>query len=58
MIAEPADVPSSWPTRHRLRRHRNDGQPLNTGASGLIAAADENTHAALLKLIEQARRTD
>jgi myo-inositol-1(or 4)-monophosphatase len=28
-----------------------DGQPLHTGAGGLIAAADERTHAALLTLI-------
>jgi len=32
-----------------------DGQPLHTGAGGLVAAADEQTHAALLTLIENQR---
>lgn len=32
-----------------------DGQPLHTGAGGLIAAADEQTHAALLALVENQR---
>ncbi|MFI7575916.1 inositol monophosphatase family protein [Micromonospora sp. NPDC049497] len=35
-----------------------DGQPLHTGAGGLVVAADEQTHAALLTLIanQRARR--
>ncbi|GGR70480.1 phosphatase [Micromonospora fulviviridis] len=32
-----------------------DGQPLHAGAGGLIAAADEQTHAALLALVENQR---
>jgi myo-inositol-1(or 4)-monophosphatase len=35
-----------------------DGQPLHTGAGGLVVAADEQTHAALLTLVgnQRARR--
>ena len=32
-----------------------DGQPLHTGAGGLVVAADERTHSALLALIERQR---
>ncbi|MFG2166617.1 inositol monophosphatase family protein [Micromonospora chersina] len=32
-----------------------DGQPLHTGAGGLVVAADEQTHAALLALVESQR---
>ncbi|WP_306213977.1 inositol monophosphatase family protein [Actinoplanes sp. RD1] len=32
-----------------------DGQPIHTGAGGLVAAADEKTHAALLTLIANQR---
>ncbi|MEU4222068.1 inositol monophosphatase family protein [Actinoplanes sp. NPDC026623] len=32
-----------------------DGQPIHTGAGGLVAAADEQTHAALLALIANQR---
>ncbi|SCE88186.1 myo-inositol-1(or 4)-monophosphatase [Micromonospora coriariae] len=32
------------------------GQPVHTGAGGLIAAADQETHAALLALVEQQRK--
>ncbi|GLW31163.1 inositol monophosphatase family protein [Actinoplanes regularis] len=32
-----------------------DGQPLHTGAGGLVVAADEETHAALLALIRNQR---
>ncbi|MGW0765614.1 inositol monophosphatase family protein [Streptomyces sp. NPDC002676] len=32
------------------------GQPLHTGAGGLIVAADQDTHAALLELAERQRR--
>jgi fructose-1,6-bisphosphatase/inositol monophosphatase family enzyme len=32
-----------------------DGQPLHTGAEGLVVAADEQTHAALLALIRNQR---
>lgn len=32
-----------------------DGQPVHTGAGGLVAAADEQTHAALLALIANQR---
>lgn len=30
------------------------GQPLHTGVGGLVAAADEHTHTALIRIIEQA----
>jgi hypothetical protein len=29
------------------------GQPLHTGAGGLVAAADDQVHAALLEIIDQ-----
>ena len=32
-----------------------DGQPLHTGAGGLVVAADEQTHAALLILVGNQR---
>jgi myo-inositol-1(or 4)-monophosphatase len=32
-----------------------DGQPIHTGAEGLVAAADQQTHAALLALIQRQR---
>jgi myo-inositol-1(or 4)-monophosphatase len=32
-----------------------DGQPIHTGREGLVAAADEQTHAALLALIQKQR---
>ncbi|MGN9812785.1 inositol monophosphatase family protein [Micromonospora sp. BQ11] len=32
-----------------------DGQPMHTGAGGLVAAADEQTHAALLTLVSKQR---
>jgi myo-inositol-1(or 4)-monophosphatase len=34
-----------------------EGQPIHTGAGGLVAAADEPTHAALLALIQRQRPT-
>jgi myo-inositol-1(or 4)-monophosphatase len=34
-----------------------DGKPVHTGTGGLVVAADEQTHAALLTLIEGKRRT-
>ena len=33
-----------------------DGQPLHTGVGGLLAAADEPTHAALLRIVRNQRR--
>ena len=32
-----------------------DGQPLHTGAEGLVVAADEETHAALLAVVRKQR---
>ncbi|HEU4541934.1 MAG TPA: inositol monophosphatase family protein [Jiangellaceae bacterium] len=29
------------------------GQPLHTGVGGLVAAADQDTHTALIRIIEQ-----
>src|SRR5262245_15652811 len=34
-----------------------DGKPLHTGAGGLVVAADEQTHAALLTLVGKRRRS-
>jgi myo-inositol-1(or 4)-monophosphatase len=35
-----------------------DGQPLHTGAGGLVVAADPETHAALLKMIQNQVSSD
>jgi myo-inositol-1(or 4)-monophosphatase len=34
------------------------GQPLHTGAGGLIAAADQHTHTALIRIIDQVSTLD